>query len=102
MDDYFMSSVLVPLRERLGRPVVLTSAYRCPSYNSRVSKTGKYGPHTTGCAADIRCISSRERLQIVSTLLDLGVTRIGVSDSFIHADVASLRHPFPSKVMWTY
>ena len=46
---------LQALRESLGRPLKLSSAYRCPEHNSKVSYTGKSGPHTTGQAIDIAC-----------------------------------------------
>ena len=31
-------------------PLTITSAYRCPDHNSKVSSTGLSGPHTTGFA----------------------------------------------------
>ena len=46
---------LQALRESIGRPLRLSSAYRCPEHNSKVSSTGKSGPHTTGKAIDIVC-----------------------------------------------
>ena len=43
------------LRDAIGKPISLSSAYRCPEKNSKVSSTGKEGPHTTGKAIDILC-----------------------------------------------
>ena len=43
------------LRSIYGKPLTVTSGYRCPSYNAKVSSTGMTGPHTTGKAADKGC-----------------------------------------------
>lgn len=54
MDPAFMEW-LQELRNILGKPMVITSGFRCPDHNEVVSKsgTGRTGPHTTGCAIDI-------------------------------------------------
>ena len=44
--------VLDPLREAVGRPVTITSAYRSPPVNLAVSGTA-IGPHSMGEAADL-------------------------------------------------
>ncbi|MEO5330361.1 MAG: D-Ala-D-Ala carboxypeptidase family metallohydrolase, partial [Magnetococcus sp. THC-1_WYH] len=41
------------LRREFNRPMPVSSGYRCPMHNARVSKTGFSGPHTTGQAVDI-------------------------------------------------
>ena len=40
-------------RDTLGFPITITSAYRCPEHNDKVSSTGLSGPHTTSKACDI-------------------------------------------------
>ena len=45
-------NVLQPLRDRLGKPVNITSGFRCPLLNSKVGGVGN-SQHLTGCAADI-------------------------------------------------
>lgn len=52
MNDYFMSR-LISLRENMGFPFIVSSAYRCSDYNETISETGPDGPHTTGRAIDI-------------------------------------------------
>ena len=52
MDSDFMQ-FLQMLRTSCGFPLHVTSGFRCPDHNARVSKTGRTGPHTTGKAADI-------------------------------------------------
>ena len=84
---------LQALRESLGRPLKLSSAYRCPKHNSKVSSTGKSGPHTTGQAIDITC-SGKEAWELLSFAMirskiwkGIGVSQKGKHESrFIHLD----------------
>src|SRR5690606_42128115 len=41
------------LRGIMRIPFRITSGFRCPVHNEKVSSTGRNGPHTTGFAADI-------------------------------------------------
>ena len=43
--------VLQPLRDKLGKPIVITSGYRCPKLNSLVGGVAN-SQHTTGQAVD--------------------------------------------------
>ena len=58
MNKFFMER-LISLRENMGFPFVVTSAYRCPAYNEQISDTGAEGPHTTGRAIDLRVYGHR-------------------------------------------
>ena len=51
-----VANVLDPLRELYGKPIVVTSGYRCPKLNRAVGGAAR-SQHTTGNAADIRCVS---------------------------------------------
>ena len=77
------------LRHRLGFPLVITSGYRCPEHNARVSSTGRAGPHTTGRAADI-AVDRTRAYEVLQTALLMKFTGIGVqqkgSSRFIHLD----------------
>lgn len=44
--------VLDPLREAYGKPIVVTSGYRCPALNKAVGGSAT-SDHMRGCAADI-------------------------------------------------
>ncbi len=47
--------VLQPLRDRLGKPVIITSGYRCQKLNSHPKIKGAYNSnHLYGYAADIK------------------------------------------------
>lgn len=47
-----VDNVLDPLREAYGKPITVTSGYRCPVLNKAVGGS-KTSDHMNGCAADI-------------------------------------------------
>lgn len=103
MDDEVVQMLDI-LREKIGQPLVLTSAYRCPKHNVEVSKTGPTGPHTTGKAVDVSCSHEKAYL-VVKYAMELGFTGIGVAQKgtsrFIHLDI--LEAPgYPRPNVWTY
>ena len=51
--QYGVSTILQPLRDKLGMPIIINSGYRNPAYNASVGGV-KNSQHLTGCAADIR------------------------------------------------
>lgn len=77
--------LLQKAREELG-PLMITSAYRCPDHNSKVSSTGISGPHTSGYAVDIHVSNSQHRKQLLSYFADK-VTGLGIAKTFIHIDL---------------
>lgn len=90
------------LRERCGFPLVITSGYRSPEYNKKVSSTGTTGPHTTGKAADI-AVRGQKAHTLLKHALELGFTGIGISQKgqsrFIHLDtIEGTMRPW----VWSY
>ena len=49
-----MREVLDPVREKLGKPIIVDSGYRCPKCNAAVGGATQ-SQHLVGEAADIRC-----------------------------------------------
>lgn len=47
-------NILDPLRDRLGKPITISSGYRCPQLNKAVGGA-RNSQHLTGEAADINC-----------------------------------------------
>lgn len=95
------------LRHRLGFPLFVTSGYRCPTYNQRISTTGIDGPHTTGRAADIGLSGPRVHSLVQQCSLGGWMSGIGLnqkgdhSTRFVHLDdLAEPAHPRPR--IWTY
>ena len=90
--------ILERLREHLGKPVVVTSAYRCRVHNKRVGGVPN-SAHVRGYAVDIKCTNSLERQRILEFLLGRGVKRIGIHLRFIHFDLDPEK---PSPRVWLY
>lgn len=105
MNKLFLS-MLDALREKLGFPLIVTSGYRSPEYNAKVSETGTTGPHTTGKAADI-AVSGQQAYTLIKTALELGFTGIGISQKgasrFVHLDIlADGEQGAPRPRIWSY
>lgn len=83
MDPEFMEA-LQTLRTALGFPFIVSSGFRSPEYNNRVSSTGLDGPHTTGKAVDIRVYGERA-YRLVAAAPQYGFSGIGVSQKGNHA-----------------
>lgn len=93
------------LRERCGFTFPVSSGYRCPIHNQRVSGTGPRGPHTTGMACDIAVAGERAH-RLVSEALAMGFTGIGVnqkgSGRFVHLDDLGNGPGCPRPRLWSY
>ena len=59
-----VENVLDPAREKLGKPIVVNSGYRCPKHNAAVGGVTN-SQHMKGEAADIRCTDIRRLKQII-------------------------------------
>ena len=90
------------MREECGFAFVITSGYRCPEHNNKVSKTGLNGPHTTGRAVDIRVQNGRERDAIDVASRMRHWTRFGIAKTFVHVDNLTKADGFDERVIWTY
>ena len=95
------------LRDRLGFPLTVTSAYRCPEYNNRVSGTGRTGPHVSGRAIDLG-VSGARAVELVRLALSTGFTGIGLkqhgahASRFVHLDDLPDADGQPRPFLWTY
>lgn len=85
-------------REKANTPFKITSSWRSQEKNNSLKNSSKNSSHLKGLAVDIACHSGLERLKIFSALITTGFTRIGISDSFIHADIDDTK----SDSIWTY
>lgn len=105
MDPVFLANV-DELRRRYGKPLTVSSGYRCPAHNAAVSHTGGAGPHTTGRAVDF-AISRREALELLAlALASRNFTGIGVSQKgngrFLHLDDLPNAPGQPRPTIWSY
>ncbi len=93
------------LRERCGFPIPITSGYRCPEWNQKVSTTGPAGPHTTGHAADLGVRGERAYTVIREALAmrfsGIGINQKGVA-RFVHLDDLPNTPSSPRPNTWSY
>jgi hypothetical protein len=79
------------IREAYGRPIYISSGYRCPLHNTFVG--GKYlSTHLWGLALDLKTGQDTDHVYriIDRELPDL---RVGKYSNFLHMDVGYLIHP---------
>lgn len=87
-------TVLQPLRDKLGRPVVVTSGYRAPAVNRAVGGSST-SAHMFGCAADIHVpgMSSAELMKQIRKMnlpVDQVIDEFG---SWVHVGIAASGAP---------
>lgn len=103
--DHQFVTELDDLRHHLGFALPITSGYRCPEHNARVSSTGLTGPHTTGRAADI-AVSHGRAYDLLQAAMMMKFTGIGVQQKgsvrFIHLDNLPNGHSQPRPTIWSY
>jgi zinc D-Ala-D-Ala carboxypeptidase len=99
MQPEFMAKLQL-LREKYGKPIVITSGYRHWTHPVEAKKGHTTGEHTRGTCADIACTSGADRYQIVRLGLQLGFPRIGIAKSFIHLGIGGAGLPSPT--IWDY
>lgn len=105
MDPFFLERV-DRLREFYGKPLTVTSGYRCPVHNAAVSSTGTTGPHTTGHAADF-LVARGEALELLRVAINMkAFTGIGINQKgagrFLHLDDLPNKPGQPRPTIWSY
>ena len=80
MDPGFMTA-LQRVRDIFGRPMSITSGFRCPDYDKRISGAGV---HPTGQAADI-AISGENVYHLLSAAIAMRMRGIGQKQHGPHA-----------------
>jgi zinc D-Ala-D-Ala carboxypeptidase len=93
---------LQELRTRYGKPMRITSGYRCPQHPIEAKKSSP-GAHALGLAADVG-VEGSEAHKVLQIAFELGFTGIGVqqkgSGRFIHLDIRNGELPGPT--IWSY
>ncbi len=99
MDKKFLEK-LDYARHNAGIPFKINSGYRTKAWNSKVGgRVGSSHTGDVGRAADIAYNGSRDRYIIVKSLMEVGITRIGIGKSFVHCDVDKQKD---QEVIWLY
>lgn len=90
------------LREEFGKPILLSSAYRCKDYNNL---RGFTQTHATGQAVDVIC-DRIDAVKILKLALKYGFTGIGVKQKgegrFIHLDDLPMSKTRIRPTIWSY
>ena len=103
IEDGIFLHALQRLRDAYGKPMIISSGFRCPEDNNTNSSTGLSGPHTRA-AVDVR-ISGSAAYMLVMYAMIYGFDGVGVSQSgpheerFIHLD-REINNTRPW--IWTY
>ena len=90
MNTEFLNT-LDSIRAEYGQPMIVSSGYRCATYNAKMSSTGFCGPHTTGRAIDIK-VFGEDAIKLIRIALNKGMTGVGVKQHgphnkrFVHLD----------------
>lgn len=86
IDDY-LCTILDILRNKLGKPIIITSGYRTPGWNAKCSGA-KYSYHMRGMAADIKVngMKAKELAKKLDEIVPNGCGII-VYNSWVHFDV---------------
>ena len=97
MQPEFMEK-LQALRSQFGKPLRVTSGYRCPDHPIEKAKPHP-GMHATGLAADIG-VQDGDAVSVLHLALGLGFRGIGVQQKgagrFLHLDLRS------EPTIWSY
>ena len=99
MQPAFMGR-LQALRYAYGKPMLITSGYRCADHPAeRVKPIPGSGTHSQGIAADVG-VSGADALMVLRLALEANFTGIGIQQKghgrFIHLDIRE--HP----AIWSY
>ena len=92
--DPKLVELLQTIREHYNKPITITSAYRCPTHNSKVSKA-KNSYHTKGQAADFTVSGVKPR-EVAQYAESIGIKGIGLYETksdgnFVHIDTRTTK-----------
>ena len=79
-------------------PFHITSSWRSEHHNQQVGGSNN-SAHLRGTAVDLACANSGDRMAIIDALMEVGFTRIGIAQTFIHADNDK---ELVNNVIWLY
>lgn len=95
--QYGVDMVLQPLRNKYGKPIVITSGYRCAALNKLVGGVAN-SYHLQGNAADIRVLTqeeAKELFEILKTItsVDVALFEHSTTSCWLHVQWNMQRTP---------
>ena len=95
---------LQDLRDSFGKPMRVTSGYRCPDHPIEARKD-KVGAHAHGRAVDI-AVRGPDAYALIMLAMRQGWQGIGVQQKgdvrFIHLDDLTAKEGWPRPTIWSY
>lgn len=85
-------------RELASVAFKIESGLRSKEKNAQVGGVPN-SAHLEGIAVDLVCKTSVDRNRILKALLQVGFNRVGIGDTFLHADISKT---LPQDVIWLY
>jgi len=83
--------LLQRIRDTISRPLLLSSAYRCPIHNAMVGGA-PMSWHKAGRAFDIRLTPGIDKTVLIAIAIEVGAGGIGHKyRSFVHVDTGTRR-----------
>lgn len=83
------------MREILGRPMIINSAFRCSKHNKAVGGVG-VSAHTLGKAFDVS-LKGHDRFKVLEAARQAGFNGYGFYETFLHVDAWARRSWFDPK-----
>lgn len=77
------------LRDKIEKPIVITSGYRTPEYNSKLKGAIKNSYHIQGKAVDIKRVNGFDDKLFEKIARECGFKGVILYPSFIHLDVGN-------------
>lgn len=96
MDGAFIQTLQI-IREVYKKPIKIRSGLRCKDWNEHEGGE-EDSAHTKGLGADLGCLFSRDRYELLPLIRSL-FPRIGIGKDFIHVDMDESKD---QDVMWVY
>lgn len=86
--NYNLLYILEAIREHFKKPVIISSGYRCSSYNSTLQNSASNSSHINGEAADIivQGIKAKDVYEYINKINPKG--GLGKYNTFNHVDVS--------------
>lgn len=88
------------VREKFGKPMKINSGYRTSEHNDKIGGVKNSSHAKIPCkAVDVSISASADRWKFIKICYELGITRIGIGNTFVHIDCDTEK---PGKLMWDY
>jgi len=88
--------LLQTIRDTVGFPMHLSSAYRCADHPAE-SRKDTPGQHNKGVAFDVSISAGWKRMAIMQAAFDVGISGFGWANTFVHVDFRESR-----ATCWSY